>query len=105
MWGLNWIRAGSFTNDNDASLSDYNQTDDPNGVFETVIEKTVTVGFSNFSIDVTGGTWAPYRFASNFNDGPGFNNTVTNSYVKIDKLNSVDVVFTQTKTYGQDVQL
>ncbi len=97
LWGLNWIRAGSFTNDNDASLSDYNQTDDPNGVFETVIEKTVTVGFGNFSIDVTGGTWAPYRFASNFNDGPGFNNTVTNSYVKIDKLNSVDVVFTQNK--------
>ena len=50
-------------------MSDYNQTDDPNGVFETVIEKTVTVGFGNFSIDVTGGTWAPYRFASNFNDG------------------------------------
>ena len=48
-------------------------------------------------LDVTGGTWAPYRFASNFNDGPGFNNTVTNSYVKLDKLNSVDVVFTQNK--------
>ena len=42
-------------------------------IFESaVIQKTVTVAFSNFSIDVTGGTWAPYRYASNFNDGPGF---------------------------------
>ena len=91
LWGLNWIRSGSFTNDNDAQMSDYNQNDDPNGVFENVVQQTnVIFGGS----EITGGTWAPYCFASYFNDGPGFSNTVTNSYSKIENTNSVDIVFT-----------
>ena len=91
LWGLNWIRSGSFTNDQDAQMSDYNQNDDPNGAFENAVEQT-NVLFGG--LENTGGTWAPYCFASYFNDGPGFSNTVTNSYSKIENMNSVDVILT-----------
>ncbi len=91
LWGLNWIRAGSQTNDDDAKMSDYNQNDDPNGVYEgAVVQTNVLFG----GLESTGGTWAPYSFASNMNDGPGFSSTVTNSYSKFENTNSVDIVFT-----------
>ena len=95
VWGLNWIRSGSYTNDNTDPLSDYNQTDDPAGVYENLVPQSITV-FGG--LEVTGGTWAPYRFTSYYNDGPGFNKTVTSSYVKMKDLHSVDVVFTSDKS-------
>ena len=95
LWGLNWIRSGTYTNDNDVQMSDYNQADDPNGVYEGVVQQT-NVLFGG--LEVTGGTWTPYCFASYFNDGPGFSNTVTNSYSKFENTNSVDIVFTNDKT-------
>ena len=90
IWGLNWIRAGSYTNENDGQLSDYNQNDDPNGAFEGVVVQN-NILFGGF--ETSGGTWTPYSFASYFNDGPGFSNTVTNSYSKFENTNSVDIVF------------
>ena len=75
------------------SLSDYNQIDDPNGAFEGAVMQTNKISFSFFDIESNGGTWAPYRFASNFNDGPGLSNSVTNQS-KLINLNSVDIVFT-----------
>jgi len=95
IWGLNWIRAGSYTNDNDAQISDYNQTDDPNGIYESVIPQTNTV-FNG--LEVTGGTWTPYSFASYMNDGPGFNNTVTESYSILENTNCVDIVITNDQS-------
>jgi len=92
-WGLNWIRAGSYTNDNFSTFSDYNQIDDPNGAFEGAVMQTNNISFSFFDIESNGGTWAPYRFASNFNDGPGLSSSVTNQS-KLINLNSVDIVFT-----------
>ncbi|MEE2953631.1 MAG: hypothetical protein VX347_00480 [Bacteroidota bacterium] len=93
LYGINWIRAGSYTDDNNSLFSDYNQNDDPNGVYEGLIEQTQ--GLEAFGgTPLTGGTWAPYRFASTYDDGPGFNKTVTQSYVKIADLHSVDIVFT-----------
>ena len=91
LWGLDWIRAGSYTNDNNGALSDYNQTQDPNGIYETVIEQSLTLPISGFSY--TGGTWAPYNFASNFIHGPGSSSSIT-SQSKLEGLNSVDIVFT-----------
>jgi hypothetical protein len=91
-WGLNWIRSGSYTNEDVSTLSDYSQNDDPNGAFEGAIMQTNIVNIFG-GIEVTGGTWAPYHFASNFNDGPGFSNSVTNQS-KLINLNSVDIVFT-----------
>jgi len=91
-WGLNWIRSGSYTNDDVSTLSDYNQIDDPNGAFEGAVMQTNIVNIFG-GIEVTGGTWAPYRFASNFNDGPGLDKDITNQS-KLINLNSVDIVFT-----------
>ena len=92
-WGLNWIRSGSYTNDDVSTLSDYNQIDDPNGAFEGAIMQINKISFPFFDIESNGGTWAPYRFASNFNDGPGLSVSITNQS-KLINLNSVDIVFT-----------
>ena len=96
VWGLNWIRSGSYTNATNGLLSDYSQTDDPSGIYEGAIEQTV-----NFSLfggqEITGGTWSPYRFASYFQDGPGHSSSIT-SQAKMETLNSVDIIFTDDKT-------
>jgi hypothetical protein len=72
-------------------MNDYGMTDDPNGAFEgAVIQSNIAFGGL---FDWSGGTWAPYRFASHFNDGPGLSNSITN-LAKISNLNSVDIVIT-----------
>ena len=103
-WGLNWIRSGTYTDDNNGLYSDYNQTDDPSSIYEGVIEQTITTTFSNvpfgigdITFETTGGTWAPYRFASYYEDGPGLNSSIT-SQNKMENLNSVDVVYTNDKS-------
>ncbi len=106
LWGLNWIRSGSYDGSNSTlgtPLGDYNTTDDPNGVYENAVQQSLTVSYTNvpfvgeISFEASGGTWAPYRFASYFQDGPGISSTVTNQS-KITKLNSVDIVFTSEKS-------
>ena len=103
-WGLNWIRSGNYTDDNNSQFSDYNQTDDPSSIFESAIEQTITTTFSNLpfgigeiTFETTGGTWAPYNFVSYFEDGPGLNSNITNQ-VKMENINSVDIVFTNDQT-------
>jgi len=91
LYGLNWIRSGSYENDDFPLLSDYNLDEDPDGVYEGAVIQTNV--YDNFG-EITGGSWAPYSLVSNFQDGPGFNSTVTNSYNKFENLNSVDIVFT-----------
>ena len=97
IWGFNWIRSGSYTNETIGQMSDYNMTDDPNGVFEGVVMQSNVASSPFGSFEWTGGTWAPYRFASNFNDGPGISNSITN-LAKLTNLNSVDIVFTDDDT-------
>ena len=97
IWGFNWIRSGSYTNETIGQMSDYNMTDDPNGVFEGVVMQSNIASSPFGSFEWTGGTWAPYRFASNFNDGPGISNSITN-LAKLTNLNSVDIVFTEEKS-------
>jgi len=96
-WGLNWIRAGSYTNDDASVFNDYNLNDDPNGSFEGAVIQTNKISYTFFDIETSGGTWAPYRFVSYFNDGPGLSNSVTNQS-KLINLNSVDIVFTNDTT-------
>ena len=95
-YGLNWIRAGSFVDENDGLMSDYNVLDDPNGVYEGAILQTNNI----FGAEVTGGTWAPYCFASDYTDGPGFKLGGMHSYTMSDikDLHSVDIVFTSDKS-------
>ena len=94
IWGFNWIRAGSFENTASALLSDYS-TDDPNGAFEGAIVQTNIASSQFGSFEWSGGTWAPYRFASYFNDGPGIQSSITN-LAKLENLNSVDIVITDS---------
>ena len=103
-WGLNWIRSGTYTDDNNSLYSDYNQTDDPSSIYESVIEQTITTTFSglpfgigDITFETTGGTWAPYSFVSYYKDGPGLNSNITNQ-VKMDNINSVDIIFTNDQT-------
>ena len=103
-WGLNWIRSGTYTDDNNGLYSDYNQTDDPGSIFEGVIEQSLTTTFSDLpfgigdiTFDYTGGTWAPYRFVSYYEDGPGLNSSIT-SQNRMENLNSVDIIFTNDQS-------
>jgi hypothetical protein len=94
LWGFNWIRSGSSesTTENPVGPNqiDYSINDDPNGAFEGAVVQT-NLAFGGF--EWSGGTWAPYRFASYFNDGPGISNSITN-LAKLEDLNSVDIVIT-----------
>ena len=97
-YALNWIRAGNYVNDNDALQNDYNQTLDPSGVYEgAVLQQNVVF---NGIVESSGGTWAPYCFASDYTDGPGFKLGGMHSYTMsdIEDLNSVDIVFTSDKS-------
>ncbi len=93
-YALNWIRAGTYSNDNDAQLDDYNQNLDPGGVYEGVVIQPNTV--FNGIVESAGGTWAPFCFASDYDDGPGFKLGGMRSHTMgdIEDLNSVDIVFT-----------
>ena len=93
IWGFNWIRSGSYEDEQVALMSDYGLTDDPNGAFEGAVMMSNVVSTPFGSLEWIGGTWSPYRFASHFNDGPGISNSITN-LAKLANLNSVDIVFT-----------
>jgi hypothetical protein len=103
IWGLNWIRAGSFENDDNSLLSDYSVDDDPNGIYETAVERSAAIpinnffGGGNFTLEYTGGTWTPYHLASAYKDGPGYSKSTTDQ-VKMADLHSVDIVFTDDKS-------
>jgi len=78
----NWIRSGTTNNPNDQTSNDYDNPSflDPEENFEKVV----------------GGTWAPYRMASKFEDGPAWVSYVPQN--KLENLYSVDVVFTSDKS-------
>jgi hypothetical protein len=97
-YGLNWIRSGSYVDEGDNLQSDYNQSDDPGGIYEGAVIESNNV--FNGIIESSGGTWAPYCFASDFNDGPGFKLGGMHSYTmsEISDLNSVDIIFTDDKS-------
>jgi len=79
---LNWIRSGSIEDKSDAENNDYDPSKwlDPEEHFEKLLH----------------GTWAPYRLASKYKDGPA--GTGTFSSYKLSILESVDIVFTSDKS-------
>ncbi|MBT6808758.1 MAG: hypothetical protein HOA52_04655, partial [Flavobacteriales bacterium] len=95
VYGLNWIRAGSFDHEDNDKLDDYFFDEDPAGMYEGAVVQTVTV-FGG--MEVTGGTWAPYRFASHFNSGPAQDYYTSFPYSSATSLTSVDIVFTPNKS-------
>lgn len=83
----NWIRAGTYQDDANTSLNDWNTPNkpyDPNQNYEKIV----------------GGTWAPYTLAA-FNDqdnvGPAYNQ-ISKQTSQMEDMFSVDIVFTPDKT-------
>ena len=100
---LNLIRSGSFDSEDDYLLDDYFSDEDPAGSYETVIEQTANVKVylpwaGNVDFDVSGGTWAPFRFASHFRDGPAPSYYPDFPYSSLLTLPSVDLVITSDTT-------
>ncbi len=94
---INWIRSGSYKNDQNPSQNDYTSaTDyfmDPNGVFEGILN----------------GTWAPYALVASTKTGsveaaPGYSATANASGLvspinyDLRSLASVDIVLTKDKS-------
>ena len=93
-YGLNWIRAGSYDDEDDDKLDDYFSDEDPSGIYEGAVQQTANLfGF----YEASGGTWAPYRFASHFNSGPAQPYYTSFPYSSAQSLTSVDIVFTSDK--------
>ena len=51
---------------------------------------------NDFTLEYSGGTWAPYHLTSVYKDGPGYSISTANQ-VKMADLHSVDIVFTNDK--------
>jgi hypothetical protein len=79
---FNWIRSGTLEDKANTENNDYDPGNwlDPEEQFEKLI----------------GRTWAPYRMASKYEDGPA--GTSTHASYKLSILESVDVVFTSDKS-------
>lgn len=85
---LNWIRSGTLEDKADPENNDYDpapagqpaQWLDPTEQFEKLINRT----------------WAPYRMASKYDNGPA--GTSTHSSYKLNILESVDIVYTSDKS-------
>ncbi len=85
---MNWIRSGTLEDNANSENNDYDpapsgsaaQWLDPEEHFEKLIN----------------GTWAPYRMASKYEDGPA--GTATFSTYKLSNLESVDIIFTSDKS-------
>jgi len=85
---MNWIRSGTLEDKAHAENNDYDPAPsgsaskwlDPQEYFEKVVH----------------GTWAPYRMASKYEDGPA--GTSTHSSYKLSILESVDIYLTSDKS-------
>tara|TARA_Y100000385_G_scaffold151416_1_gene156976 strand:- start:1655 stop:5908 length:4254 start_codon:yes stop_codon:yes gene_type:complete len=106
LYGLNWIRSGTYVDEDDDVYDDYFTDEDPEGIYEGAVIQEVTIkttlpdfaGGSSLSFEISGGTWAPYRFASHFNSGPAQPYYTSFPYSTASTLTSVDIVFTSDQT-------
>jgi hypothetical protein len=106
-WAYNWIRAGEYVHGFTGFLggefnpSVLNEGDDYQfthtgqvqltnwGLSSDIIESDRNEYFE----EILGGTWAPFKFASHFHDGPS-PHALVNSKLSLNDLQSVEVVFT-----------
>ncbi len=81
---LNWIRSGTLEDKNKTFHNDYDPDPskwlDPNEIYEKLI----------------GGTWAPYRLASIYENGPA--GTPTHKTYNLANVEGIDLVFTSDKS-------
>ncbi len=104
--GFNWIRSGSVSVGDDVPTSD---TDKETEDYYYTATDPIHGGMRKFFLDpkeqyekILGGTWAPYRLTSVWNNGPAFpkGNPQSNflRFNSINNLASVDIVFTPDKS-------
>jgi hypothetical protein len=81
---FNWIRSGTTIDPNEVTNNDYDPGEwlDPEKHFQNIL----------------GGTWAPYRMASKYENGPAYPTSIVMHANKLDRLFSVDIVFTPDKS-------
>ncbi len=91
---FNWIRSGTLHNNRTFPCPEHEDDD-----------YFITGGCSRTFMDpdehyerVVGGTWAPYRLASRYANGPQWNDVATNVFNRLENLYSVDIVFTADKS-------
>ncbi|MEI6123673.1 MAG: T9SS C-terminal target domain-containing protein [Bacteroidota bacterium] len=89
---FNWIRSGNTADPNDVTLNDYNVFYSSGSMAGTAFDPN-----ENYEKILTG-TWAPYRMASKFENGPQWDNTVANVWNKLGNLYSIDLYLTPDRS-------
>jgi hypothetical protein len=84
---FNWIRSGNTADNTDATNNDYDLAYSGTQIVGTAYDPN-----KNFE-KILGGTWAPYRMASKYENGPQFNN-VSYQQNKLSNLYSIDLYIT-----------
>jgi hypothetical protein len=83
---LNWIRSGTLRDNNNYLMNDYRVSNtafkDPKEVYEKVLN----------------GTWAPYGLTSYLAGGPAFDTVSAVQWAQLNRVKSVDIVFTKDKS-------
>lgn len=89
----NWIRSGMFADLNNQERNDYDlKYDANNSITGTALDPNEDYEKLLF------GTWAPYRMASKYADGPALNNAVAMTWNPLSRLASVDLVITSDRS-------
>ncbi|MEI6852506.1 MAG: T9SS C-terminal target domain-containing protein [Bacteroidota bacterium] len=88
----NWIRSGNTASPTDATLNDYDLSHDGSSVTGTSLDPS-----ENYE-KILGGTWAPYRMASRYENGPQWANAVSYIWDKLAYLYSVDLYLTPDRS-------
>ena len=86
---FNWIRSGTLRDANDASNNDYDIADENT-------PQTSIVDPESYYEKMIGGTWAPYRLASKYDNGPAMATGFVSN--KFENIASVDIVLTNDKS-------
>jgi hypothetical protein len=93
---LNWIRSGSLFDETDPTLNDYEITDTTSGT--SIVGKTGAYDPGEIYEKILGGTWAPYRMASRYENGPQWFNGVANTWNQMSDLYSIDLYLTPDRS-------
>ncbi len=90
---FNWIRSGNTASKEDATLNDYDLF--YNSL--SVLSGTALDPNQNYE-KILGGTWAPYRLSSRYENGPQWSNSVSYSQNKLSNLYSIDLYLTPDRS-------
>ncbi len=88
----NWIRSGNTASNDDATLNDYELYYSQGSIAGTAYDP------SEYFEKILGGTWAPYRMSSRYENGPQWANSVSYTQNKLANLYSIDLYITSDRS-------